>query len=351
MRSGRHQSGTTRQPFDGNDFQYVTEPFHFRGRVSPFGVRPDHLRSRERNNQRCVDLQRTFNSQTNRPNFRTRANPQVSGGDGNLFVRPYCHSNPSDNGNLNSNGDFHGMIRAMFQQGSFTPSTSCNSNQNSYRYWNINQNVPDQHRNCPVPVHVNRQYVYPKNDIWQKEAKKSQPQALDTASKESDHRHLSTHKNACSALSSLPAVCCKPVCTTARDTWLKVVLNHATSTGEKSKEPLGWFFMSKTRPIITLKQASDLQGVPHYHISHPLFSDPYQLGRNMQTIPLPNEVSAIRDNFNFSVLSYNILSDDLLWGNAALYRNCPTWTLQWNYRKENLLKELKSYNADVSILV
>ena len=347
MRRGRYQSGTKRQPPGGNNFEYVTEPVYFRGRGSVFGVRPSHSRSSERNNQSHFHLQRAFTSQTNRPNFRTRANHQAPSGDGNLFVRPNCRNNPSSNGSLNSHGDFRGVIRTIFQQSSLAANTSCNSNQNSYRQPNIRQNAPDEHRNCPVPVNVNRPFVYPRNHIQKSEAKKSEPKTP----KESDPNCLSMHKNACATLSSLPAVCCEPVCTTAIDSWVKVILNGAMHNRKNSKEPLGWFFMSTTRPIITLAQNTDLQAFPHYHIYRPLFSDPYQIGRKMQTVHIPNKIATVCDSFNFSVLSYNILSDDLLWENTALYRDCPGWTLQWNYRKENLLKELESYNADVSILV
>lgn len=52
--------------------------------------------------------------------------------------------------------------------------------------------------------------------------------------------------------------------------------------------------------------------------------------------------------FDFSVLSYNILSQDLLHDNAYLYRHCDPGFLHWDYRLPNLLAEIQNYNADVS---
>lgn len=52
--------------------------------------------------------------------------------------------------------------------------------------------------------------------------------------------------------------------------------------------------------------------------------------------------------FEFSVMSYNILSQDLLHDNNYLYKHCSSSILNWNHRLSNILKELKEHNADVS---
>lgn len=54
--------------------------------------------------------------------------------------------------------------------------------------------------------------------------------------------------------------------------------------------------------------------------------------------------------FDFSVMSYNILSQDLLQDNAYLYRHCYPAVLPWNHRLPNLLAEIQQHDADVSCL-
>ncbi|KAK7827111.1 hypothetical protein U0070_019907 [Myodes glareolus] len=53
--------------------------------------------------------------------------------------------------------------------------------------------------------------------------------------------------------------------------------------------------------------------------------------------------------FDFSVMSYNILSQDLLEGNSHLYRHCRRPVLHWSFRFPNILKEIKHFDADVSL--
>lgn len=50
----------------------------------------------------------------------------------------------------------------------------------------------------------------------------------------------------------------------------------------------------------------------------------------------------------FTVLSYNILADQH--AKNGLYSYCPTWALAWPYRRQNLLKEIISYHADIVCL-
>ncbi|XP_057679545.1 protein angel homolog 2 isoform X2 [Corythoichthys intestinalis] len=53
---------------------------------------------------------------------------------------------------------------------------------------------------------------------------------------------------------------------------------------------------------------------------------------------------------DLSVMSYNILSQDLLRDNSYLYSHCPPETLDWSRRLPNLLAELRNYDADVLCL-
>ncbi|KAG8371831.1 hypothetical protein BUALT_Bualt12G0004000 [Buddleja alternifolia] len=50
----------------------------------------------------------------------------------------------------------------------------------------------------------------------------------------------------------------------------------------------------------------------------------------------------------FTVLSYNILSD--AYATSELYSYCPSWALSWTYRRQNLLREIVGYHADIVCL-
>ncbi|CAM8888993.1 hypothetical protein QQ045_026003 [Rhodiola kirilowii] len=50
----------------------------------------------------------------------------------------------------------------------------------------------------------------------------------------------------------------------------------------------------------------------------------------------------------FSVLSYNILADS--YASNELYSYCPSWALSWPYRRQNLLREIVGYRADIVCL-
>lgn len=50
----------------------------------------------------------------------------------------------------------------------------------------------------------------------------------------------------------------------------------------------------------------------------------------------------------FTVLSYNILCDS--YAANDLYSYCPSWALSWAYRRQNLLREIVGYRADIVCL-
>ncbi|KAJ8377782.1 hypothetical protein AAFF_G00253980 [Aldrovandia affinis] len=54
--------------------------------------------------------------------------------------------------------------------------------------------------------------------------------------------------------------------------------------------------------------------------------------------------------FDFSVMSYNILSQDLLQDNIYLYKHCRSSVLEWNHRFDNILRELEQHDADILCL-
>ncbi|XP_036437089.1 protein angel homolog 2 [Colossoma macropomum] len=60
--------------------------------------------------------------------------------------------------------------------------------------------------------------------------------------------------------------------------------------------------------------------------------------------------SLCEKTFDFSVMSYNILSQELLLSNAYLYKHCNPRILEWRHRFTNIIKELEQYSADIMCL-
>ncbi|XP_044509056.1 carbon catabolite repressor protein 4 homolog 1-like [Mangifera indica] len=56
----------------------------------------------------------------------------------------------------------------------------------------------------------------------------------------------------------------------------------------------------------------------------------------------------ISSSGTFAVLSYNILSD--AYATSESYSYCPSWALSWPYRRQNLLREIVGYRADIVCL-
>ncbi|KAK6478979.1 protein angel-like protein 1-like [Huso huso] len=56
------------------------------------------------------------------------------------------------------------------------------------------------------------------------------------------------------------------------------------------------------------------------------------------------------EQFEFTIMSYNILSQDLLEVNADLYAHCPLEILTWDFRLNNILQELQKWEPDILCL-
>eukprot|EP00794_Sanderia_malayensis_P019937 gene19937-21890_t len=110
------------------------------------------------------------------------------------------------------------------------------------------------------------------------------------------------------------------------------------------------FFVLLLGPVISYFRPQR-SVIPHYHITEPFYKNPDQIGRHMVQLELPDdEICQIENSFDFTVLSYNVLADQLLNDNRRLYEGYADWILGWDYRKNNLLKEIVTYNADVICL-
>ncbi|CAL9686580.1 unnamed protein product [Knipowitschia caucasica] len=57
-----------------------------------------------------------------------------------------------------------------------------------------------------------------------------------------------------------------------------------------------------------------------------------------------------KTEIHFTVMSYNILSQDLLEANLELYTHCPLEVLEWNHRCRLLLKEIQQWTPDILCL-
>ncbi|XP_033967569.1 protein angel homolog 1 [Pseudochaenichthys georgianus] len=55
-------------------------------------------------------------------------------------------------------------------------------------------------------------------------------------------------------------------------------------------------------------------------------------------------------SMDFTVMSYNILADDLLQANQELYTHCPLEVLDWSYRCSLLLEEIQEWEPDILCL-
>jgi hypothetical protein len=50
----------------------------------------------------------------------------------------------------------------------------------------------------------------------------------------------------------------------------------------------------------------------------------------------------------FTIMNYNILCDK--YATRHIYGHCPSWALKWDYRRKQILEELRSYSADIIAL-
>ncbi|XP_058086161.1 carbon catabolite repressor protein 4 homolog 1-like isoform X2 [Magnolia sinica] len=66
-------------------------------------------------------------------------------------------------------------------------------------------------------------------------------------------------------------------------------------------------------------------------------------------IQIGSETQPVRSR-TFNVLTYNVLSDHYARLGATRYHYCPKWALTWQYRRQNLLREIIRYDADIICL-
>ncbi|KAM3602323.1 uncharacterized protein V6R79_001953 [Siganus canaliculatus] len=110
-----------------------------------------------------------------------------------------------------------------------------------------------------------------------------------------------------------------------------------------------------SRPVAPGQEAVD-DGEPPPPGTSPLHQrTPQPLQRRWETAPGSSSSGSVPPPeggaaFDFSVMSYNILSQQLLQDNAYLYRHCPAGVLRWRHRLPNLLAEIQQHDADILCL-
>ena len=60
-----------------------------------------------------------------------------------------------------------------------------------------------------------------------------------------------------------------------------------------------------------------------------------------------NQEVRVKHSTQLSVVCYNLLAQDLIAANMYLYTHCSAQQLDWDFRRENLLKDLTQASADV----
>ena len=99
--------------------------------------------------------------------------------------------------------------------------------------------------------------------------------------------------------------------------------------------------------IQSISRSEEMSKIPG-----PLFKSFHRVGRHWLKRSRPVFIERRKEkNFEFTIASYNVLADTLLHDHPHLYQgnhgNEP-WVYDWNYRKRNLIEEIKYSNADVS---
>ncbi|XP_071151209.1 protein angel homolog 2-like isoform X1 [Mytilus edulis] len=121
---------------------------------------------------------------------------------------------------------------------------------------------------------------------------------------------------------------------------------------------------------VTQKRKVHLSGESNYKVARTKTEETLELA---EEIKCPNKVKQIdieygvnrqweltrlgieqlqrpRPGFEFTIMSYNILAQNLLEDNKYLYRESPQQVLDWKYRSEKLLQEIQALNAEILCL-
>lgn len=80
-----------------------------------------------------------------------------------------------------------------------------------------------------------------------------------------------------------------------------------------------------------------------------VFADSLPRSREWELTPFGKVCQTrVHHGLPFSLMSYNVLAQDLLLDNQYLYRDHPTQVLDWEHRKQKLVQEFSAHQPDVS---
>lgn len=69
---------------------------------------------------------------------------------------------------------------------------------------------------------------------------------------------------------------------------------------------------------------------------------------NQQVNFLKTAIDILISSAQFTVFGYNVLSGP--YATTSLYHYCPNWALNWEYRKNTIIKEITFYDSDIVAL-
>ncbi|KAI4307386.1 hypothetical protein L6164_030585 [Bauhinia variegata] len=99
--------------------------------------------------------------------------------------------------------------------------------------------------------------------------------------------------------------------------------------------------------ILTDTALSEMSVIVTDHVMEFPLAKPRRMVQIRHQHEYSNLCSSSFNGITFSILSYNILSDLYT---VRRYRHCPQWALAWEYRRQNLLREIIDYDADIICL-
>ncbi|KAJ7989127.1 hypothetical protein DPEC_G00316300 [Dallia pectoralis] len=119
-------------------------------------------------------------------------------------------------------------------------------------------------------------------------------------------------------------------------------------------QPKGWHFpIGPGLERVVFCPSTSFPGISYYPetLERGAFDVVWRMWEDLsETQTLEKTPSKSQALFDFTVMSYNILSQDLLEANQELYTHCPLEVLSWDYRFPNLMKEFQKWEPDILCL-
>ncbi|XP_060790640.1 protein angel homolog 1 isoform X3 [Neoarius graeffei] len=121
--------------------------------------------------------------------------------------------------------------------------------------------------------------------------------------------------------------------------------------------PTGWHFPTGLGLSDVVYHPLQISGTSYYHgfqentnfeVMWRIWEDLGKTSSPCSSLHTPCVDSGLK--FDFTVMSYNILAQDLLEANSGLYAHCSEDVLAWENRLQNILKQLQTWEPDIICL-